>query len=416
MSWKETCAMDQKIQLIGDYRTKEYSIAELSRAYSISRKTIYKWLKRVQEQGLEALQELPRTPHSHPATVPEATKQAIIQAKLKHQRWGPKKVIAWLKDKQPREEWPVASTAGKILKREGLVRTKHQRRHVPPYTQPFRDCDHPNDVWSIDYKGQFRMGDQRLCYPLTISDNCTRYLLQCRGLFHPSYAATQPWLEWTFREYGLPWAIRSDNGEPFASSALGGLTTLSIWLIKLGIIMERIKVGHPEQNGRHERMHRTLKEFAVNPPRGNMVQQQRVFERFRQEYNHEYPHEALGLKPPASCYVPSVRPYPHKIAEVEYGSDYLIRQVRTNGEIKWKGKRPYICRALAGEPVGLKPVSERYSEIRFSFHLLGYLDETTGEICRSIAYKCYRCLRSKVLPMFGLDRGVIKEVKNGEAP
>jgi transposase InsO family protein len=376
--------MDQKIKLIGDCLKKEYSISELSQAYSVSRKTIYKWLKRYQDGGPEALQEMARTPHSHPATIPAEIVATVIKAKLRHQRWGPKKVIAWLKNGSPEKSWPVASTAGKILKREGLVRSRHKRRHVPPYTAPFQQCNQPNRVWSIDYKGQFRMGDGRLCYPLTISDNFSRYLLQCRGLFHPSYEATQPWLEWTFREYGLPGAIRSDNGEPFASVAVGGLTKLSIWLIKLGIVPERIELGHPEQNGRHERMHRTLKEYAVNPPRGNMGQQQRVFDRFRQEYNYEYPHEAIEMKPPTSCYTPSVRPYPFKLADVEYGNEYEVRRIRTNGDIRWNGGLLYVCAALEGEPIGIKPINERYSEIRFSFHLLGYIDKMTGIICHSL--------------------------------
>lgn len=380
MPWKETCTMDQKVQLIGDCLKKEYPISDLSKAYLVSRKTIYKWLNRYQANGLEALKELPRTPRSHPATTPVEIADEIIKAKLKHQRWGPKKVIAWLKNEHPERGWPVPSTAGKILKREGLVKVKKTRHHVPPYSEPFNKCEKPNDVWSIDYKGQFRLGDGRLCYPLTISDNFSRYLLLCRGLFHPSYEETRPWLEWAFREYGLPRAIKSDNGEPFASVALGGLTRLSIWTIKLGIVPERIEVGHPEQNGRHERMHRTLKENAVSPPRGNMPQQQRAFDRFMQEYDFEYPHEALGMKPPTACYSPSLRVYPERIPEVEYGSEYMVRQVRSNGEIRWNGGLLYICETMAGEPVGLKQVNDRYWEMRFSFHLLGYIDEVTGRI------------------------------------
>jgi transposase InsO family protein len=384
MPWEKTCVIDEKVKLIGECLKKEYSITDLSRYFSISRKTIYKWLNRYQVAGLEALNEMARIPHSHPATTSEEIVSKIIDVKLKHQRWGPKKVVAWLNNKYPEDSWPVASTAGKILKREGLVKAKHKRHHVPPYTQPFESCEKPNDVWSIDYKGQFRMRDGRLCYPLTISDNYSRFLLLCRGLLHPNYESTQPWLEWTFREYGLPKAIKSDNGEPFASVALGGLTKLSIWMIKLGIVPERIAVGHPEQNGRHERMHKTLKEYAVSPPRANLRQQQMVFDRFVQEYDFEYPHEAIGLKPPVTCYIASVKQLPGKLPEVVYGSEYLVRRVRTNGEIRWKGKLMYICEALEGEPIGLKQINERYWEISFSFHLLGYFDEITGKICHGI--------------------------------
>jgi transposase InsO family protein len=394
MTWRETCPMDQRVQLIGDYLKREYSISDLSRMYLVSRKTTYKWIRRYQEGGLEALNELPRTPHSHPRVTPDAVVGQVVQTKLKNQRWGPKKVIAWLNNNHPGEGWPAPSTAGKILKREGLVKNRKIRRHVPPYTQPFSECEAANDVWSIDYKGQFRMGDGKLCYPLTISDNYSRYLLLCRGLFHPSYEATQPWLEWTFREYGLPKAIKSDNGEPFASVALGGLTKLSIWIVKLGIIPERIELGHPEQNGRHERMHRTLKEYTISPPRGNMAQQQRAFDRFRPYYDCEIPHEALDFKTPATYYARSVRPYPSRIPEIEYGSGFSVRQVRSNGQIRWNGDMLYVCEALAGEPIGLRQVNERYWEMRFSFLLLGYIDEVTGKITKTLG--------QKVLPMFAV--------------
>lgn len=384
MPWKETCPMDEKVKLVGDYLKGEYSISELSRIYVVSRKTTYKWIKRYEAGGPEALKDLPRTPRSHPAAIPDEVAEKVVKAKLRYQRWGPKKVIAWLNNTHPEEDWPAPSTAGKILKREGLVRNRKKRHHVPPYTQPFSECEKANDVWSIDYKGQFRMGDGRLCYPLTISDNFSRYLLLCRGLFRPSYEATQPWLEWAFREYGLPRAIKSDNGEPFASVALGGLTRLSVWLIKLGIVPERIEVGHPEQNGRHERMHRTLKEYAISPPRGNMAEQQRAFDRFADHYDFEYPHEALAFKPPVACYVPSVRPYPSKIPEIEYGSEFTVRQVRTNGDIRWNAQLLYVSEALAREPIGLKQVNERYWEMRFRVLLLGYIDEMTGKITRSM--------------------------------
>jgi hypothetical protein len=219
------------------------------------------------------------------------------------------------------------------------------------------------------------MGDGRLCYPLTITDNYSRYLLGCRGLYHPTYENTRPYLERAFREYGLPLAIRSDNGAPFASTGLGGISTLSAWLIKLWVRPERIVSGHPEQNGRHERMHRTLKAETAKPPRANLKDQQRAFDGFRKEYNLERPHEALGQQTPATFYQPSCRIMPDKLAEIEYPSYFTVRQVRHNGEIKWKGEFVYISQALAGEPIGLKQISEREWEVRFSFHLLGILDE-----------------------------------------
>ena len=270
MPWKETCAMDQRLGLIAEWLKDERTITELSRMYEVSRNTVYKWIARYQTGGVSGLEELPRAPGSHPNATPEQLVEHIVSVKLGHQNWGPKKVGRWLRGHHPQEHWPVTSTLGAILKREGLVRPRKNRHRTPPYTDPLGDCKWPNSVWSADYKGQFRTGDGRLCYPLTISDNCSRYLLVCRGLESPSFDATKPWFDWAFREYGLPEAIRTDNGAPFASVAVGGLSKLSVWFIKLGIKPERIEVGHPEQNGRHERMHRTLKEETANPPKSNL--------------------------------------------------------------------------------------------------------------------------------------------------
>jgi hypothetical protein len=225
----------------------------------------------------------------------------------------------------------------------------------------------------MDYKGQFRTQDGQLCYPLTISDNYSRYLLSCQGLSRPTYEQTQPWLERAFREYGLPLAIRNDNGAPFASVGLGGISRLSIWLIKLWVRPERIQPGHPEQNGRHERMHRTLKAETTIPAQANLEEQQWVFDSFRLEYNTERPHEALGLEVPAAFYWPSRRQFPKKLPAIDYASWFTVRQVRHNGCIKWKGGFVYIAETLAGEPVGLRQIGEW--EVRFSFHLLGILDE-----------------------------------------
>jgi putative transposase len=294
---------------------------------------------------------------------------------LKHQTLGPKKIVARLEKLYPKLTWPAPSTAGSILKKEGLVEPRHLKRHTPPYTQPFRSCTRPNDVWSIDFKGQFRTGDSRLCYPLTVSDNYSRFLLGCHGLYHPNYENTKPWLERAFREYGLPLAIRNDNGAPFASVGLGGLSTLAVWLIKLWIRPERINPGHPEQNGRHERMHRTLKAETATPPKPNLKEQQKAFDGFRTEYNTQRPHEALDLEVPAAVYHPSRRILPKKLPEIEYASCYTVRQVRHNGCIKWKGDFVYISQALAGEPVGLRQISEAEWEIRFSFQPLGIMDE-----------------------------------------
>ena len=375
--------MDQKIQLIGDWLSGDYTVTDLSKAYSVSRNTIYKWVERYEREGPEGLEERSRAPHSHPNATSSEIVQAIVAAKTCHSKWGPKKLVWWLARHDPAEEWPASSTAGEILKRRGLVKPRRSRRRTPPYAEPFTLSDRPNQVWSADYKGQFRMGNGRLCYPLTISDNWSRYVLACRGLSRPTLDQTRPWFEKVFREKGLPEAIRTDNGTPFASVGLGGLSKLSVWFIKLGIRPERIDTGHPEQNGRHERMHRTLKEETASPPRSNLRQQQRAFEAFKYEYNFERPHEALGQKPPASFYERSRRHYPAREPKIEYDHGHVTRQVRSNGEIKWKGDFIYVSEALVGEPIALSQTDDHLWEIWFSSHLLGTLNELTGKILSS---------------------------------
>lgn len=372
--------MDQKIQMIGDWLSREYNITELSEMYGVSRKTIYKWINRYETVDEDGLKELSRAAWNHPNETPSELVANILAVKYRHMKWGPKKVVSWLRNQHPDKKWPAYSTTNQILKKNGLVKSHKVRRRTPPYTEPFLGCDRPNAVWSADFKGQFRMGDGRLCYPLTITDNNSRYLLGCRGLGRPTHEQTRPWFELVFCENGLPEAIRTDNGAPFASVALGGLSRLSVWFIKLGIRPERIETARPEQNGRHERLHRTLKESAIRPPRSNQAEQQRAFDRFVYEYNYQRPHEALGQKTPASVYKPSVKPYPAKTPSVEYDSDVIVRQVHNKGEIKWKGSLIYVSEALAGEPVALKQLDNNLWEIRFSFHHLGILDERTGKI------------------------------------
>jgi putative transposase len=380
MPWKETCAMDEKVQMIGDWLKKEHTISELGKHYQVSRKTVSKWISRFRDGGMEALKEASRAPYHHPnATAPEMVSQ-LIDTKLRHSKWGPKKVVASLKQKYPESHWPVVSTTQSILRKEGLVNPRKIRRHTPPFTRPFQECVKPNDSWSIDYKGQFRTGDGRLCYPLTITDNFSRYLLTCRGLRHPRYESTRPWLERTFREYGLPLAIKSDNGAPFASTGINGLSRLSVWLIRLQVIPERIELAHPEQNGRHERMHRSLKEAVCQPPKSCLSRQQMAFDHFKTEFNEERPHEALNMKTPVSLYEASRRQLPEKLPPVEYDSWMKIRRVLPSGGIKWRNNYIYISQALAGEPVGLKQITDTTWELWFSSYLLGIIDEKTNKV------------------------------------
>lgn len=231
----------------------------------------------------------------------------------------------------------------------------------------------------MDFKGDFRLGDGKRCYPLTITDNHSRYLLACQALTRTHGSAVRPWFEQVFREYGLPWAIRSDNGSPFASVAVGGLSGLSKWWIDLGICPERIRPGRPDQNGRHERMHRSLKE-AIGQSEANAATQQLRLDSFREEYNQERSHEGLARATPASVYIASSRAYPRRIAQATYDTSVVVRKVRTDGTIKWRGSLLYLSEVLIGEPVGLEPVGDGMLELRYRFHPLGHLDERAGRI------------------------------------
>jgi putative transposase len=376
MPWKETCPMEQRVEMIGDWLKNESSITELSKMYGVSRVTIYKWLNRFKAEGPAGFQEHSRAPRQHPNAVPSEMVQMLISARLSHPGWGPKKIRSFLRERYHDEECPALSTMSMIFKREGLVKPRRIRHTVGAYTQPFLDCDAPNKVWSADFKGQFRTKDGKLCYPLTITDNCSRFVLLCRGLERPTHDQVRPWFESTFRRYGLPEAIRTDNGSPFASVGLSGLSRLSAWFIKLGIRPERIAKAHPEQNGRHERMHRTLKEATATPPHANLTEQQKAFNDFVEEYNFDRPHEALEMKRPGAVYEFSKRAFTSRIAPMKYDSEIIVRPVRNSGEICWKGKRIYISQALSGEQIGFRRVEDEQNwEIFFGFQKLGTLDD-----------------------------------------
>lgn len=377
MPWEETCVMNQRVKFIADYLEGVYQMTELCDSYGISRKTGYKWVDRYEHLGIDGLKDLSRRPHSHPNTTDQWTREQIIQTKLAHQGFGPKKVIDFLRMQYPKHRWPADSTAGEILSRAGLVKARKRRRKVNADSQPFSHCHGPNDVWSVDFKGHFAVGSGQRCYPLTLTDNFSRYLLQVRALRKTGQAQVQPWLEWSFREYGLPDAIRSDNGPPFASLALGGISELSKWWIKLGIKPERIEPGKPQQNGRHERMHRSLGQCTG---KASMSSQQRAFNQFVKEFNEQRSHEALQRRTPAQVYYSSGRIFPNRLAPIEYDQGFHVRQVRHNGEIKWQGQLLYISQVLTKEPVGLKQISDAQWEIYYSFYLLGAYDERTGNI------------------------------------
>ena len=277
MPWKIMNAMNQKIQLIADWQSQDFNVTDLSKKYDVSRPTVYKWITRYEIDGIDGLKDLDRTPKNCPKATPEYIVDLIVTQKLKNRKRGPKKIKQQLEIKYPNTNFPAVSTIGDVLKKHGLVKRRKKRIHVPPYTEPFVDCQSPNSVWSTDYKGQFYTRDGKVCYPLTVSDNYSRYLLECKGLSGPRYKETREVFERVFRKYGLPDAIKTDNGIPFTGKCLGGLSQLSIWWIQLGIIPERIDKGCPQQNGRHERMHRTLKDEALDPIAYNIKEQQKNF-------------------------------------------------------------------------------------------------------------------------------------------
>lgn len=388
--WKRTSPEQEQVRFIERWQQGELSFVRLCGQFGISPKTGYKRVQRFQADGWEGLGDYSRAPHHHPHQVDPAVVERLVLARQAHRTWGPRKLLPWLRARDAVVLWPAPSTAGAILQRAGLVRPRRRVRRAVPWGQPFAAVTAPHDVWAVDFKGWFRTGDGARCDPLTVSDAWSRYLLVCQGLAQPRGPEVRHALERAFREYGLPHAIRSDNGTPFASSGLGGLSQLAVWWIKLGIVPERIAPGHPEQNGRLERLHKTLKEETVQPPQATLRAQQRAFDAFRRCYNTERPHEALEDQTPASQYHPSPRSYPRRVPELEYAAGVVVRRVRTDGTIKWKGDHLYVSEALCGEPVGLEPRDDRFWTLRFGPVLLGVLDDQKRRIHR---------LPTEVLPM-----------------
>ncbi|MBA2642008.1 MAG: IS481 family transposase [Actinobacteria bacterium] len=359
------------------------NLAELCREYGISRETGYVWLRRYRAAGhqVEALGERSHRPHTMPNQVPQDVVDFIVAARKYRPKWGPRKLRAHLVAVNPGFAFPSESTFAAILHRNGLtnLRRRKRRRLVVPSTRPFAAAPGPNAVWCVDFKGWFRTADGRRCYPLTLIDAYSRYLLRCEALLDPDTEHVQPIFDSAFQEFGTPESLRSDNGPPFASTGAGGLTTLSVWWQRLGIRHDRIDPGKPQQNGRLERFHRTLAEL-VEEPESDVRAQQRAFDRFRHEYNHVRPHEALGLKPPLSAYEPAPRRYPRKLEEYDYPSSYAVERVDKQGYIRWAKHRVLISAALAHEYVSVdhRDVDEDEDEcwvVRWGSLELGWLSE-----------------------------------------
>lgn len=394
MPWQETCPVEERLRFVREHQRHDASMAELCREFGISRRTGYKWLSRFEERGRNGLADLRRAPLSHPNATPSDLLDVILELRHEHPTWGPKKLRAWLINRIPNRAWPAPSTFGAILARNGLAQSQRRPRKTPPNEAPLAHADQPNAVWCADFKGWFKTLDGRRCDPLTVSDAFSRYFLCGKAVDRPDAEHVKPALEAAFREYGLPLAFRTDNGTPFASNGLGGLSRLSVWLLRLGVRPERIKPGRPDQNGRHERFHRTMKAETASPPAADLKAQQRAFDRFRREYNEERPHEALAMRTPASIYQASTRPYPRRLRELEYPAAFAVRRVRHSGEIKFAGDCVYVTPAVVGELVGLEQLDERTWRLHLGSIELGIVDTKTKKLCADEAVQTGR-----VLPM-----------------
>lgn len=375
MPWSETSPMDQRTQFIADYLREVFTVTELCVLYGVSRKTGYKWIDRYLHQGPAGLEERSRRPWHSPNTTPPEIVEAFLEVRRRHPTWGGKKILTVVHKRHPRWELPGRSTVCEIMKRHGMVPKRRNRHRIGHPGKPTSSILAPNDVWGADFKGQFKTGDGVYCYPLTVTDGYSRYLLGCQALYTTAVADAKPVFTRLFKEYGLPRRIRTDNGVPFATNTLARLSSLSAWWIRLGILPELIEPGKPQQNGRHERMHRTLKAEATKPPAGNLPAQQRKFNRFRAEFNQERPHEALDQETPASAYVASPRKMPDKLPPLEYPDRFEVRYVSTNGGIRWNSRWVNVSIVCAGEYVGLEEIDDGLWNVYFGPLKLGRLHE-----------------------------------------
>jgi transposase InsO family protein len=375
MPWLETDPMDQRLQFITDHRRGLYSMTELCDRYGISRTTGYECLDRFEHHGRAGLAARSRAPHSCPHRIAADVAAVLCATRRKHPDWGAGKLLDYLAPRHPEIPWPAVSTVHDLLVRQGLVPRRRRRRpHQHPGVVPAVTTA-PNDLWTADFKGQFPTQDAIYCYPLTILDLHSRYLLTCHGLPSTQGSGARARFERAFRSYGLPHAIRTDNGVPFATSGIHGLSQLNVWWMRLGIQHQRIHPGRPQENGAHERMHKTLKRRAIRPPRATAAAQQRAFDRFQHEYNEERPHESLEGQTPASRYRPSARPYPRVLPPQEYPGHFLVKKITTGGTFRFQHHLLFLAHSLTHHHIGLEETDDGIWSIYFNTVLLAKLDE-----------------------------------------
>jgi putative transposase len=381
MPWKESCVMNERMIFIAACLADERSFSEICVRLGISRKTGYKWRDRYETSGAAGLCDLSSARHTQLHAIAPGVADRLIALRRSRPTWGPRKLLARLTMDDRETDWPAASTVGDLLRRHELSKPRAQRRHRAGSKLALSQPEAPNDSWAIDFKGWFRTGDGVRCEPLTVTDGYSRYLVVCQAVPRTTGVYVRSILVQTFQTYGMPRALRSDNGNPFASAVgLAGLTQLSVWLLTLNIWLERIDPGRPDQNGRHKRMHRVLNEDAARPPAATLAAQQLRLDAWRLDYNNDRPHEALGQRCPVTLYRPSLRSYPGRITDWDYPADHQARRVNGSGYIKWRDKTVYLTEALAGQTVALAQEDDGDWSIRFRQFSLAMLSDETNMI------------------------------------
>jgi putative transposase len=375
MAWKGKCPVGERRQLIELVRSG-VPVVEVAAMFGVSRKTAHKWLRRADELGEQGLVDQSRARH-HIERFDGPAADALLRLRRKHPFWGPRKLLDALEMQQPELILPAASTAGELLKRAGLVtpRPKRPPRAVPVYKVGDTQPQAPNDRWTVDFKGEFRLLNGMLCFPLTLRDAVSRKLLDAYGLPDTRGTGVLVRYEWAFREYGLPWEIHSDTGKPFGSHGLARLSRLAVYVLKLGIRPVFSRPGKPQDNGGHERMHRDLKAETVRPPAADLKAQQRRFDAFRECFNEERPHEALNGRTPDSVWKPSPRLYPRKVSDPEYPAHWETRRANDQGHILWRGEHFVVSAALVKQLIGLEPIDDGVWRVHFAALAVGTLDE-----------------------------------------
>ena len=388
MPFTETCRMEERVRMLLDYETGNWSVTELCARYGVCRDTFYDWQKRREIGAGDWFVDRSHAPFHRPHETEASLKGEIVSLRRRFPHLGPRKLLRMLERRDPETCWPAASTIGGILKQAGLIAGGKRRRRAIDQQQPFAMVAAPNDEWATDFKGWFRTADHSRIDPLTLTDSHSRFLIEVR-ITQPTIEGVQPVFKAAFRAYGLPLSIRSDNGAPFGSSGPGGLTRLSAWWLKLGVKPHFIRPASPQENGRHERMHRTLKKETSCPPSANAAQQQARFDDFRRHYNQERPHEALGQRPPADLYAPSQRPMPERVEDPWYDANHQVRRVRNAGEIKWQGELLFVSQALVGDIIGI-------AELETGDHVVRFCDLDIGLIDRRGRFRRFAPLRDRL--------------------